>query len=1297
MQKIIIILLAIQLLVIPTVSFGAEITDKTPMIERVSASIVEGTSPKKSIKQDLDYTEPLYYPLVSKGSRAGILTDSYGVNQEIFYMDLYEITQERMELEFLYLSDSPDQKDSLLTFEFFREENQILEFMGSADIYTDGFDSGYINIPLSKNIDQQYIYMRVGTSKTESDPDYSSVSLFKVVNPFYVEGNPSAENFVLISNESTDAESTESTGSFSFVEQTNNIEINPSLDQSSYQMDMNLPFDIPKTKEKLFNQSQFYTAQSFIVGDYKSFWVTNLSDDNNYQISARLAYNGSKSQVWVHQGQITDEDAAKLGQEFDERIYESVTSHFATESDVDRNGKINILVFDIQDGYNGYGGYTGGYFWGGDLYQSNYVYNSNQSEIFYIDTYPTMGEQNSIKDVTRAYGTIAHEFQHMVNFNRNVLIEGSTSNMPSWMNEGLSEAANQIYQGQGLWGRLSYYNQSTTIQNGHSLLKWGDNGDSLANYSLSYLFMQYLKIQAKQGEAIFKEILEDQNNDYQAIENVAKKYIDPTITFGELMTNFRMALFLNEPTGLYGFGGEPFFEDLKKRIYTGGPTSLRGGGAIVIASDSETVPTNKGANVTYRFIKNQNDGGGSTPDVTAPGSPDVIPVSNLDTTITGLTEPSSTIYAKVGTTEIGRTISDTKGQFSIPIPVQEAGTTIQVFAEDAAGNVSEPSLITVYDLVSPEPPIVNEVSDKDTIVTGWAEAGATIRVTVNNLVIGTDKADLNGDFTVAIPQQAAGTALWVSAIDANGNLSNAALVIVKGTASVTKPEVFEVTDQDNTVTGKADPGVTLQVDANGLYLTTGYADGDGTFSISIPVPMAGTEITVTAFDSKGNRSEPTTVYVKDITAPEKPVVDEVTDQDTFITGVGEPGTIIEVKVNGTVIGQDVVSSMGSFSFYIPTQAAGAILLVTAADDAGNVSEAVSVVVKDVTAPDKPAIFEVTDQDKSINGQADAGSKIEVKVNGTIIGSGQTGSNGSFTIAIPIQQAGVTLSITSIDAAGNRSKATTVVVKDATPPVKPVVQEVTEQSTTVKGQAEAGSTVEVTASGIVIGTGKANEDGNFSVTILSQPAGTVLTITVKDTTGNISEHTQITVKSVKKAGWVLEDNKWYFYDSSTGVKKVGWLLDAGTWYYLDKDGAMKTGWFQEGTTWYYLAKSGAMQKGWVSVSGNWYYMNASGQMQTGWIQSAGNWYYLSKSGEMKTGWLSIGGTWYFMNGSGEMQTGWLKDGSSWYYLTSSGAMKTGWLQLGTTWYYMDKIGVMKTGWVLIGNKWYYFNSSGVWIK
>lgn len=82
----------------------------------------------------------------------------------------------------------------------------------------------------------------------------------------------------------------------------------------------------------------------------------NLTTNANEQINARLAYSGTKANVWVHNNEITDSDAEKLGIEFDSKIHSSVTNHFGPESDVNSDGKINILTYDIQDGFSGSGG-----------------------------------------------------------------------------------------------------------------------------------------------------------------------------------------------------------------------------------------------------------------------------------------------------------------------------------------------------------------------------------------------------------------------------------------------------------------------------------------------------------------------------------------------------------------------------------------------------------------------------------------------------------------------------------------------------------------------------------------------------------------------------------------------------------------------------------------------------------------------------------------------------------------------------------------------------------------------------
>jgi fibronectin type 3 domain-containing protein len=397
-----------------------------------------------------------------------------------------------------------------------------------------------------------------------------------------------SDQYLIISNESVNSSQSQYTGSFQIKGK-----------KKTYQIDAKKPFDVLKNKNNKIRKSTYSISSSYQQGDSKSFWVTDFTTYSDYQINGKLLYSGTRVDVWVANNQISAQDAAKLGQEFDQNIRPIMEQSFGYESDVDGNGKINILCYDIKDGFNGSGGYIGGYFYGGDLFNQLH---SNHSEVFYIDTYPLMGG-GTTRDVTASYDTLVHEFQHMVNFNRNVFIEGSYTQMDVWLDEALSMAAEQIYTGRVLSDRIDYYNYSSSITNGHSLLNW--NSDELANYSLSYLFGQYLKVQSNQENKIFKEIINSPYNDYRAVQSVVKNYINPTMTFGQFMTTFRGALLLKQASGLYGFKGDPAFNTLQPKLYSGSSTSLDGGGAVVKKinpGESVTLPTNKGSNVTYTIL-----------------------------------------------------------------------------------------------------------------------------------------------------------------------------------------------------------------------------------------------------------------------------------------------------------------------------------------------------------------------------------------------------------------------------------------------------------------------------------------------------------------------------------------------------------------------------------------------------------------------------------------------------------------------------------------------------------------------
>jgi hypothetical protein len=418
--------------------------------------------------------------------------------------------------------------------------------------------------------------------------DYSPASTSNVdlTGPDYM------GNYLLVSNESIDI-SEQYSGTLSSQSTIPKVSLQPE-GIYWYEPHLTLPKDL--SVQKLVKPSMILKASN-AVGDTKDFWVDDIVKGGRYQITATLQAIGSHCEIWVEDpNEINQTKAQQLANEFDNIIYPAVTSYFYTPSDVNGDNKIAILCFDIQDGFSGSGGYIAGYFFAYDLFDYP---DSNKMEIFYIDTYPTMHYPITDPiDVTRAYSTLAHEFQHMVNFNRNY-IEEEPIPMDTWLDEGLSMAAEHIIYGV-LNDRINYFNGSSSIANGHSLLYWGDNGDTLASYSLSYLFLQYVRVQMEQGNSIFREILLDPNNDYRAVENAIHNYLDPTLDFGRFMTYFRIALLLKEDTGYFGFKGDTDFDSVNPPLYTGTGTDLRGGAAILKSiSGSFTESGDQGPDIQY--------------------------------------------------------------------------------------------------------------------------------------------------------------------------------------------------------------------------------------------------------------------------------------------------------------------------------------------------------------------------------------------------------------------------------------------------------------------------------------------------------------------------------------------------------------------------------------------------------------------------------------------------------------------------------------------------------------------------
>ncbi|WHY91252.1 bifunctional 2',3'-cyclic-nucleotide 2'-phosphodiesterase/3'-nucleotidase [Neobacillus cucumis] len=164
---------------------------------------------------------------------------------------------------------------------------------------------------------------------------------------------------------------------------------------------------------------------------------------------------------------------------------------------------------------------------------------------------------------------------------------------------------------------------------------------------------------------------------------------------------------------------------------------------------------------------------------------------------------------------------------------------------------------------------------------------------------------------------------------------------------------------------------------------------------------------------------------------------------------------------------------------------------------------------DTVAPDAPDVNEVNDQSTKVIGTTEPGAKVDVKLNGKVIGSANASDDGKFSVTIEPQKAGSELAVTSTDKALNTSTETKLVVKDVTAPAAPEIGKIIAPAKNVTGKAEAGSTVKVFEGKTLLGMASADKNGVFYIPFKSaQTHDTVLIFTATDAAGNASKETAI---------------------------------------------------------------------------------------------------------------------------------------------------------------------------------------------
>ncbi|WP_092709557.1 biofilm-associated Ig-like repeat protein Blp1 [Acinetobacter sp. yr461] len=473
--------------------------------------------------------------------------------------------------------------------------------------------------------------------------------------------------------------------------------------------------------------------------------------------------------------------------------------------------------------------------------------------------------------------------------------------------------------------------------------------------------------------------------------------------------------------------------------------------------------------------------------------------------ISGFAEDNSTVIVRDAEgNELGKvTIGDDNSgnefsHFSLSVnrPLID-GEQISVQIIDNKGLIS-PEQNIVVDLTPPPVPTDVNFNDVGDLVYGHAEPFSEILVkdgqgNILNKWFWNNWTDESGSFSIELGMFLTNAeTVYVTATDVNGNVSLAAQIQAPNYAFAPYVDSFT---SDGVISGQAENNSTLIVkDAKGEVVAeikvgedNGW-NGSSYFKLQLDRPLVdGEQLFLSIKDARGQVSTDTVITAD--TVPPTPASNLVFSEDgSYLTGVAELNTTIQVfDHNGQPLNiwNNTVNSDGTFTVFLGSNNLhGEAFTVTVKDQAGNVSEAVSIKAPlDDIAPNPIKNILLDANGQNFTAQAEANSQIEVFDSlGNQMGWGSTDSAGNASGSFnQTYLHGEELTFVVIDRVGNRSvefKQNALIDTIAPNAIENIIFNENGQSFTA--QAEAGSSIDVLdQAGNKIGFGYTDSSGNVS--------------------------------------------------------------------------------------------------------------------------------------------------------------------------------------------------------------------------
>ncbi|WBV44615.1 Ig-like domain-containing protein [Pseudoroseomonas cervicalis] len=565
----------------------------------------------------------------------------------------------------------------------------------------------------------------------------------------------------------------------------------------------------------------------------------------------------------------------------------------------------------------------------------------------------------------------------------------------------------------------------------------------------------------------------------------------------------------------------------------------------------------------------------------------------------GTAEAGAQIEIYLDDEVIAVTEADAQGAWSVqlpvsPTPLADGSYTLTAVATDLAGNVSQASAPLVLQLDTTAPGMVSQLglallSDSGAAgdgltnvaqprFSGQAEAFATVTVLLDGVSIGSVTADENGAWSIDAPEALADGVHTLGAwqTDRAGNVQPlvqttqfevdtvaqtvAVMGVIPDSGAVNSDLVTNVNTLN--IVGTAEPGSSVEVFLDGVYVGTASADPDsGYWNLDLTervLPDGEYEITARMTDLAGNVSDlPSSAVTLVVDTQAQPAavsgIEAARAQDGSVVldadavtairspvlhGTAEALSSVELFRDGQSLGVVQADAEGQWSFaesaILPEGEHAYTMRVT--DVAGNVSalSPAYVVTVDLTAPGAPQApllandtgvpndLLTRDTTPDLSGRAEALSTVTIYRDGVKVGEAQADACGAWSFAeeTALADGGYTYTVTATDRAGNVSQQSQglslVVDSTVTAAVGGIWRDtgissedgITSNNRIVLlGEAELGSTVEVFLAGTSLGFATVNPvSGQWSYdhSAVVLPEGEHrFTVRVTDLAGNVA--------------------------------------------------------------------------------------------------------------------------------------------------------------------------------------------------